>query len=174
MLMGISGKKPSCGRNVYIADSAEVIGEVSIGDDSSVWFGAVIRGDISPIKIGSRTNIQDRCVVHVAGDSETPMIIGNDVSIGHGAIVHACIIEDCTLVGMGAIILDGARIGKDSIVGAGALVTKGSIFSPGSVIMGSPAKVVRAVDDRDLEMIRHACDHYLELRKAYPDFMIGR
>jgi len=170
MLMEISGKKPCCGRNVYIADSAEVIGEVSIGDDSSVWFGAVIRGDISPIVIGSRTNIQDRSVIHVAGDSETPMIIGSDVSIGHGAIVHACIIEDCTLVGMGAIILDGARIGKDSIVGAGALVTKGSIFPPGSVIMGSPAKVVRAVDDRDLEMIRHACGHYLELRSLYPDF----
>jgi carbonic anhydrase/acetyltransferase-like protein (isoleucine patch superfamily) len=170
MVIGISGKKPCCGRNVYISDSAEVIGEVSIGDDSSVWFGSVIRGDISPITIGSRTNIQDRCVIHVAGDRETPMIIGNEVSIGHGAIVHACIIEDCTLVGMGAIILDGARIGKDSIVGAGALITKGSIFPPGSVIMGSPAKVVRAANERDLEMIRHACDHYLELRSLYPGF----
>ena len=173
MLRGVPGKQPNCGRDVYIADSAEIIGDVVIGDDSSVWFGSIVRGDISPVLIGARTNIQDRCVIHVAGNKLTPMKIGSDVTIGHGAIVHACIVSDRVLVGMGSIILDGAVIGSDSIVGAGSLVTKGSVFPSGSVIMGSPAKVVRKAEERDLEMIRHSCGHYLELRALYPDYRIG-
>lgn len=172
MLRGLQGKQPGCGRDVYIADSAEIIGDVIIGDDSSVWFGSVVRGDISPVRIGERTNIQDRCIIHVAGNTQTPMVIGSDVTIGHGAIVHACIVNDRVLVGMGAILLDGAEIGSDSIVGAGSLVTKGSIFPSGSVIMGSPARIVRRAEEKDFDMIRHSCGHYLELRALYPDFRI--
>jgi carbonic anhydrase/acetyltransferase-like protein (isoleucine patch superfamily) len=172
MFRGIPGKQPDCGRDVYVADSAEIIGDVIIGDDSSVWFGSVVRGDISPVRIGERTNIQDRCVIHVAGNNQTPMVIGSDVTIGHGAIIHACIVNDRVLVGMGAIILDGAEIGSDSIVGAGSLVTKGSVFPSGSVIMGSPAKVIRKAEEKDFELIRHSCGHYLELRALYPDFRI--
>ncbi len=131
--------------SVYIAPGAQVIGDVTIGAESSVWFNAVVRGDSSSITIGERTNIQDLCVLHV--DRGHSLTIGDDVTVGHGAIVHGCTVGNRVLVGMGAIILNDAVIGDDCIIGAGALVTGGVTIPAGSLVLGSPAKVVRPVTE---------------------------
>jgi len=140
------------GKGVYIANAAVVIGDVTLGDESSVWYHAVLRGDINRIVIGHHTNIQDNAVIHLADDYACRL--GNYVTVGHSAIVHACTVGDEVLVGMGAVILDGAVIGKQSIIGAGALVTQGSRIPAGSLVLGAPAKVVRALtasERRDLK-----------------------
>jgi carbonic anhydrase/acetyltransferase-like protein (isoleucine patch superfamily) len=136
-------KQPRLGKGVFIARGAAVLGDVAIGDFSSVWYNAVARGDINRIAVGHHTNVQDNAVLHVADDF--PCILGNFVTIGHSAIVHACKVGDETLVGMGAVILDGTVIGKQSIIGAKALVTQGTKIPPGSLVLGAPAKVVRAL-----------------------------
>ncbi len=137
------------GKTIFIAKSADVVGKVKLGNFISVWFQAVIRGDVDSITIGDRTNIQDGTVVHVAAGY--PTVIGEGVSIGHNAIIHGCEIGDNVLIGMGAIILNGAKIGDNSIVGAGSLVTQGKVFPPNSLIMGSPAKVVRALKPEEIQ-----------------------
>jgi gamma-carbonic anhydrase len=134
-------KKPRIGRGVYIARSAVVLGDVKLGDCSSVWYNAVLRGDINRIVVGHHSNIQDNAVLHLADDY--PCIIGSYVTVGHSAIVHACKVGDEVLVGMGAVILDGAVIGKQSLVGAKALVKQGMRIPPGSLVLGAPAKVIR-------------------------------
>ncbi len=134
-------KKPVLGKKVFIAGNATVIGDVTLGAHASVWYGAVLRGDINRIVIGHHTNVQDNAVLHLADDF--PCVLGNWVTVGHGAIVHACKVGDEVLVGMGAVILDGAVIGKQSIIGAKALVTGGTKIPPGSLVLGAPAKVVR-------------------------------
>ena len=131
-------KKPRLGKGVYIAKTGVVFGDVTIGAHSSVWYGSVLRGDINKIIVGHHTNIQDNAVLHIADDF--PCIVGNWVTVGHSAIVHACTVGDEVLVGMGAIILDGSVIGKQSIIGANALVTGGTKIPPGSLVLGSPAK----------------------------------
>ena len=136
-------RPPTLGKRVYIASGAVVCGSVTLGDHASVWYNAVLRGDINRIMVGRHTNIQDMAVVHLSND--LPCLIGNYVSVGHGAIVHACIVRDEVLVGMGATILDGAEIGEQSLVGARALVTQGTKIPPGSLVLGSPAKVARAL-----------------------------
>ncbi len=153
------------GKTIFIAKSADVVGKVKLGNFISVWFQTVIRGDVDTITIGDRTNIQDGTVVHVAPGY--PTVIGNGVSIGHNAIIHGCEIGDNVLVGMGAIILNGAKIGDNSIVGAGSLVTQGKAFPPNSLILGSPAKVVRALTSAEIEEIRQNADDYLETMKGY-------
>jgi len=153
------------GKTIFIAKSADVVGKVKLGNFISVWFQTVIRGDVDSITIGDRTNIQDGTVVHVAPGY--PTVIGNGVSIGHNAIIHGCEIGDNVLVGMGAIILNGAKIGDNSIVGAGSLVTQGKVFPPNSLILGSPAKVVRALTPAEIEEIRQNADDYLETMKGY-------
>ena len=137
-------KTPALGERCFLADNAAVIGAVTLGDDSSVWFGAVIRGDSEPITIGKRSNIQDNVTIH--NDAGGPVVIGDDVSIGHNAVVHGAVIENGVLVGMGAIVLDHAVIGEGSIVAAGAVVTKGTVVPPNSLVMGVPAKVVRTIE----------------------------
>ncbi|MGE0873020.1 MAG: gamma carbonic anhydrase family protein [Kofleriaceae bacterium] len=160
------GKRPELGRDVFLAETCSVIGDVVIGDQSSIWFGTVVRGDVMAIRIGARTSVQDNTVIHVtAGRFGTT--IGNDCTIGHSAIVHACTVEDSCLIGMGSIILDGARIGRGSLVGAGALVTPGTNIPPNSVVMGSPAKVVRTVGDKEREQIEYGALHYVELAARY-------
>ena len=160
------GKTPSLGQRVFIAENAAVIGDVVLGDDVSIWYGTQVRGDVMPIRIGARTNIQDNTVIHVTSDfSGTD--IGVDVTIGHNAIIHACTIEDFCLIGMGSIILDGARIGSGSLVGAGALVTPGTHIPPGSLVLGSPAKVKRPLTDKEREQIDYGAKHYVELARAY-------
>ena len=134
-------KKPALGKGVYLASTAVVLGDVTLGDYSSVWYNTVLRGDINRIVVGHHTNIQDNSVLHLADDY--PCIVGNWVTIGHSAIVHACTVGDEVLVGMGAVILDGAEIGEQSLIGAKALVTQGAKIPPGSLVLGAPAKVVR-------------------------------
>lgn len=161
-----AGKRPELGRGVFLAETCAVIGDVVIGEESSIWYGTVVRGDVMPIRIGARTSIQDNTVIHVTSDF-SGTIIGNDCTIGHSAIIHACTVEDFCLIGMGAIILDGAVIGRGSFVGAGALVTPGTNIPPGSMVLGSPAKVKRPVNDKELEQIAYGAKHYVELARRY-------
>jgi carbonic anhydrase/acetyltransferase-like protein (isoleucine patch superfamily) len=166
MIRGYAGKRPVLGAGVFVAETAAVIGDVVIGDESSIWYGAVVRGDVMPVRIGARTSIQDNTVIHVTSDF-SGTIIGDDCTVGHAAIIHACTVEDFCLIGMGSIILDGARIGRGSLVGAGALVTPGTDIPPGSLVIGSPAKVKRPLDDKEREQIRYGAVHYVELTRRY-------
>ena len=136
-------RRPKLGRGVYIARGAVVLGDVTLGDYSSVWYNAVVRGDINRIVVGRHSNIQDNAVLHLADDY--PCVVGDYVTVGHSAVVHACRVGDEVLVGMGAVILDGAVIGKQSVIGAKSLVTQGTKIPPGSLVLGAPAKVVRTL-----------------------------
>jgi carbonic anhydrase/acetyltransferase-like protein (isoleucine patch superfamily) len=160
-------KPPTVHPSAYVAPGAVVIGDVTLGEQSSVWFGAVLRGDINRIVIGPRSNVQDGSVVHLADDYGT--FVGELVTIGHKAIIHACTIADEVLVGMNATILDGAEIGARSIIGAGALVTGGKKIPPGSLVLGSPAKVVRQLTLEEQQGIRQWADKYVEVSRAYLD-----
>ena len=159
------GTPPQVHPSAYVAPGATVIGDVTLGAESSVWFSAVVRADINRIVIGPRSNIQDGAVVHLADDFGT--FIGELVTVGHKAIVHACTVADEVLVGMGAIILDGAEIGARSIIGAGALVTGGKKIPPGSLVIGSPDKVVRQLSLEEQAGIRGWADRYVEVSRAY-------
>jgi len=159
------GVLPKIGERVFIADSADIIGRVTIGNDSSVWYQAVLRGDINEISVGRCTNIQDGTVVHISKDYSVS--IGNNVTIGHNAIIHACHIEDNVLIGMGACVLDGAVISRNSIVGAKALVTKGKVYEEGVLILGSPAKAVRKLTQEEIESISLSALHYTEFAKEF-------
>lgn len=150
---------PRLGQGVYIARGAVVLGDVTIGDHSSVWYGAVVRGDIHRIEIGHHTNIQDLAVIHLADDF--PCLIGNWVTVGHSAIVHACTVGDETLVGMGACILDGAVVGRQCLIGARALVTPGTQIPDGSMVLGSPAKVVRTLSEAERGQLKYWAEKYV-------------
>jgi carbonic anhydrase/acetyltransferase-like protein (isoleucine patch superfamily) len=167
MMMPFSGKTPLIDTSVYIAENASIIGDVVIGKDSSVWFGAVLRGDLTPIKIGSGTNIQDNTIIHVARSDKVIMTVGDNVTVGHSVILHACTVGNSCLIGMGSIVLDEAVIGDYSIVGAGALVTKGNVFPPRSMILGSPAKAVRTLSDQEIEGVIHSSKIYIDLKNEY-------
>jgi len=157
-------KKPTIRSDVYIARGASVLGDVTLEAHSSVWYGAVLRGDINRIVVGEYSNIQDNAVVHLAEDF--PCLIGKWVTVGHSAIVHACTVEDECLIGMGSIVLDGAVIGAQSIVGANALVTTGTIIPPGSLVLGSPAKVVRSLSFEERAGLKTWAEKYV-LNGAY-------
>ena len=153
--------------SVFVAPGAVVVGDVTIGEDSSVWFGSVIRGDTERIAIGSQTNVQDLCVIHA--DPGLPCIIGDGVTLGHGAIIHGATIHDNAMIGIRATVLNGATIGAGSIVAAGALVTEGTEIPPNSLVFGVPGKVVRPVSDAQGERIRSAAEHYVAAARAYRD-----
>lgn len=153
-------KKPRLGRGVYVARGAVVVGDVTIGEGSSVWYNAVLRGDINFIRVGHHTNIQDNAVLHLADDY--PCLIGDYVTVGHSAVVHACTVGDDVLIGMGAIILDGAVIGRQSLIGAGALVTQRTQIPEGSLVVGSPAKVLRPLTDKEKDSLRLSALKYAE------------
>jgi len=178
MLLKYKNDFPKIAKSAWIAPSANIIGDVEIGEDSSVWFGCVIRGDVHYIKIGKRTSIQDLSMIHVThfekekklGDG-FPTIIGDDVTIAHRVMLHGCIIGNACLIGMNATILDGAEIGEESIVGAGALVTGGKKFPPRSLILGSPAKVVRSLTDKEIENIYKNAKNYVDYKNEYIDFI---
>ncbi|MBF7071208.1 gamma carbonic anhydrase family protein [Aliarcobacter butzleri] len=156
---------PKIDPSAWIAPSADLIGNIEIGEDSSVWFGCVIRSDIKEVKIGENTNIQDLSCIHTDTNSKT--IIGNNVTVGHKVMLHGCIIEDNCLIGMSATILDNAVIAEGSIVGANSLVTAGKVFPPRSMIMGSPAKVVKQLSQEDVDkLIAHAA-RYVEYKNEY-------
>ena len=166
MLRPYRGLLPKVHPTAFVDDSAQVIGDVEIGAESSVWMTVVVRGDVNFIRIGDRTNIQDGTIVHVQHDTH-PTRSGHDVTVGHGAIVHGCTIHDRVLVGMGAIILNGATIGEDCIVAAGTLITEGATIPPRSLVMGSPGKVKRALTDADVAMIQEFADNYVRYRQDY-------
>jgi carbonic anhydrase/acetyltransferase-like protein (isoleucine patch superfamily) len=153
-------KPPKLGKNVFIARSATVIGDVTIGARSSVWYGAVLRGDINRIVVGHHSNIQDNAVLHLADDF--PCLLGNWVTVGHGAIVHACKVGDEVLIGMGAVVLDGAVIGRQSLIGAKALVTQGSRIPPGSLVLGAPARVVRKLTPAERAGLKWWAEKYVD------------
>lgn len=163
MIRDFEGIKPEIHESVYVSESAEIIGKVSIGENSSVWYTSVIRGDDEYIKIGKNTNIQDGTVIH--GELKTE--IGDNVTIGHRAIVHGAKVGNNSLIGMGAILLDGAEIGEFSIVGAGALVTSGKKFPDGMLIIGSPAKAVRKLTDEEKKGLLKSADMYVETAEKH-------
>jgi carbonic anhydrase/acetyltransferase-like protein (isoleucine patch superfamily) len=160
------GRLPAVHPSAYVDATAQVIGDVTIGPESSVWMGVVVRGDVNTIRIGARSNVQDNTVVHVMHDTH-PTVIGDDVTIGHGAIVHGCTVGNRVLVGMGAIILNGADIGDDSIVAAGTLVPEGVVIPPRSLVMGSPGRVKRALADAELPGILDFASNYVRYRLDY-------
>jgi carbonic anhydrase/acetyltransferase-like protein (isoleucine patch superfamily) len=160
-----NGKTPKIGKNCFIAPSADIIGEVEIGDGSSVWYHATVRGDLERIRIGKDVSIQDNCVLHTSVGE--PIEIGDSVVVGHGAIVHGARIAGHTIIGMGAILLSGSRIGRDCIIGAGSVVTEGTVIPDGSIAMGIPAKVVKQVSGEHIERIERNVQEYVGLTKDY-------
>jgi gamma-carbonic anhydrase len=163
MVQSFEGERPDIAKAAFIAPSAEVVGRVALGEGASVWHGAVLRADLADIRVGAGSNVQDCAVLHV--DEGKSCVLGDHVTVGHGAIVHACTVGDRCLVGMGAVILDGAAIGEDSIVGAGALVTQGKAFPPRSMILGSPAKATRPLTDAEVAGLRAHAESYVELAR---------
>jgi len=153
------------GKPLFVASTATVIGNISFGKEVGIWFGAVIRADKDRITIGDRSNIQDNCTVHTS--KGYPVTLGSEVSVGHGAILHGCTIQDRVLVGMGAVILNGARIGNGSIIGAGAVVTEGKDIPPNSVVVGVPGKIVKQTDADQQQHIRNNASSYVELAREY-------
>lgn len=166
LIRTFQGKTPQLGARVFVAETAALIGDVEIGDDSSIWYGTVLRGDMFPIRIGARTNIQDNCTLHVTTDTWAT-ILEDEVTVGHGAIVHGCTIGRGSLIGMGSRILDGAVIGEESIIGAGALVTEGMQVPPRSLVLGFPAKIKRSLTEEDLVYLGRFHRHYLEYKDIY-------
>jgi carbonic anhydrase/acetyltransferase-like protein (isoleucine patch superfamily) len=158
--------RPARGHSVFVADSAAVIGDVQLGDECSVWFGAVLRGDFLPIRIGARTNIQDNAVIHITSD-RAATTVGADVTVGHSVILHGCSIGSSCLVGMGSIVLDGAVIGDESLIAAGSLVTPGTVVAPRSFVLGRPAKVVRAVRLDEIASIRASAQNYVRFARTF-------
>jgi carbonic anhydrase/acetyltransferase-like protein (isoleucine patch superfamily) len=156
---------PQIGNDCFVAESADIIGQVVIEDEANVWYNTVVRGDMEPIYIGAGTNIQDLSMVHTSHGF--PTRIGKGVTVGHGAIIHGCTIEDNVLVGMGAIVLDGAYVEKDVLIGAGALIPPGKRIPSGSLVMGSPAKVVRTLSEEEVNRLRESARNYVELSKQY-------
>jgi carbonic anhydrase/acetyltransferase-like protein (isoleucine patch superfamily) len=165
MIRSFNGKTPKISKNAYIDEEATVIGDVEIADNVSIWPSAVIRGDMNKIKIGKNSNVQDNATLHVT--YEDGVEIGNDVTIGHNAVVHGAKIGDNSLIGMGAIVLDKAVIGKNCLIGAGALVTPRTVIEDNSLVLGSPAKVVKKLDEKGVEAIKKNAEEYVELAKKY-------
>jgi len=165
VLLPYKGVRPRLHPSVFVAEGARIVGDVEIGEGSSVWFNTVIRGDIAPVRIGRRTNVQDGCVLHVK--SGLPFTVGDDATFGHGVMAHACVIEDLCLLGIGCVILDGAVIGRGSVIGAGAVVSPGTIVPPNSLVLGVPGKVVRNLGPESAERNRLLADGYVRYALSY-------
>ncbi|HEY4716756.1 MAG TPA: gamma carbonic anhydrase family protein [bacterium] len=166
MLIPFEGINPKLHESVFVAETACIIGDVEIGENSSVWYNAVIRGDVNYIRIGEMTNIQDMSMLHVTKETH-PLLIGSGVTIGHSVTLHGCTIADACLIGMGTVILDGAVIGKESIVAAGAVVTEEMRIEPRSLVMGFPAKIKRGVTEKELQWIKQSAKNYISYVKRY-------
>lgn len=165
MIYEYEGKKPIIHDSCFIADSAQIIGNVGIGENTSIWYNCVLRGDENSISIGDHTNIQDGSVIHISKDYST--VIGDYVTVGHKAIVHACTVGNNVLVGMGAIILDGAEIEDNVLIGAGSIVTTGKKIPSGSLVLGSPAKVVRKLSDKEIKQLKESAIEYVEYAEKH-------
>jgi gamma-carbonic anhydrase len=166
MIRTFRGHAPQIAASAYVDPQAVVIGEVTIGEDASVWPCAVLRGDYHSIRIGARTSIQDNSVLHIQGESY-PLSVGDSVTVGHGVILHGCNVESNCLIGMGAILLNGSKIGTHSIIAAGTLIPEGMQVPPGSLVMGVPGKVRRAVTEAERARIATSADHYVEFKNAF-------
>jgi gamma-carbonic anhydrase len=167
MIRPFRGVRPTIASTAYVDESAQVIGDVVIGDESSVWMNAVVRGDVNTIRIGRRTNIQDGTIVHVMREPSHPTVVGDEVTVGHGVILHGCTVADRCLIGMGAVLLNGSSVGADCIVAAGTLLTEGVIVPPRSLVMGSPGKVRRALTDDEVAFVRDSAANYVGYRLDY-------
>ncbi len=161
MIKELKGVKPNIDKDAFVAENASVLGDVTVGEGSSIWYSAVARGDIAPITIGKYSNIQDNATVH--NETNIPAIVGDYTVVGHNAIVHGCKIGNNCLIGMGSIILNRAEIGDNCIIGAGTLITQGKVIPPNSLVMGSPGKVVRQVTEEELEKVRKNAIRYYNL-----------
>ena len=166
MLIAVNGHHPQVDASAYVQGSAQLIGDVVLGAQSSVWFNVVIRGDVHPVRIGARTNVQDNSTIHVTG-GRWATLLGDDVTVGHGVILHGCRIGSRCLIGIGSIVLDDVEMGDDCFVAAGALVVPGTRVTPGSMVMGSPAKVTRALRPAELEHIAQSARNYVTHADAY-------
>jgi len=172
LILPFAGKAPRIGSDVFLAPNATIIGDVEIADGASVWFGTVVRADVGPIRIGPRTNVQDLACLHLTeGVSET--ILGADVTVGHGAILHGCVVGDRCLVGMGSVILDNARIGEGSVVAAGSVVTPRTVVPPRSLVRGAPARVVREVNEAEAVLGADGAAHYLVNARQFREICGG-
>jgi carbonic anhydrase/acetyltransferase-like protein (isoleucine patch superfamily) len=165
-LLGYDGKAPRLAPSVFLAEGSVVTGDVEIGEDSSLWFGTVVRGDVNRVRIGARTNLQDLTVVHVTAGTH-PTTIGDDVTVGHRAVLHGCTVHDRCLVGIGAIVMDGAVVGPDAMVGAGALVPPGMVVPAGTLVLGAPAKVKRDLTPEELASLRSSAARYVGYAAKY-------
>jgi carbonic anhydrase/acetyltransferase-like protein (isoleucine patch superfamily) len=166
LILPFGGHSPRIGRDVFLAPNATIIGDVEIADGASVWFGAVLRGDIGPIRIGPRTNVQDLACVHLTeGLSQT--VLGADVTVGHGAILHGCVVGDRCLVGMGSVVLDNAQIGEGSVIAAGSVVTARTVIPPRSLVRGTPARVIREVTPEEGALGVIGAAHYVETARRF-------
>ena len=161
----LDGIAPQLGEGAWIADSAQVMGSVILGENASVWFGAVLRGDTETLTIGRNSNVQDLSVLHA--DIGCPLTLGENVTVGHQVMLHGCTVGDNSLIGIQAVVLNNAKIGRNSIVGAGSVVTEGKEFPDNSLIIGSPAKVVRTLDDAAVERLKHSAEHYVDNGRRY-------
>lgn len=170
MILPHRGRNPKIADSVWVAPSADIIGDVVIGEESSIWFQVVIRGDVHSIRIGNRTNIQDHSMLHCTRVT-SPLNIGDDVTVGHQVTLHGCTLGNRILVGMGAVLLDDCVIGDDCIVGAGALVTKGTVVPPGSLVVGSPAKVARPLKPEELAFLKKSANNYVGDSREYMTFL---
>lgn len=166
MLRPFKGVWPKLGERVYVDVSAQVVGDVELGDHASVWMNAVVRGDVHSIKIGPHTNIQDNCVVHVFKDLH-PTVLADHITVGHSVTLHGCRIDSWCLIGMGAIILNGAHIGEESIVAAGTLVPEGKVIPPRSLVIGTPGRVLRPVTEEERDGLRKYAQNYYEYKETY-------
>ncbi|WP_342131505.1 gamma carbonic anhydrase family protein [Hydrogenophaga sp. OTU3427] len=164
-LYELDGVAPQVAESAWVADSGQVMGQVVLGEDSSVWFGAVLRGDTETITVGRGSNVQDASVLHA--DHGFPLVIGERVTVGHQVMLHGCTIGDESLIGIGAVVLNGAKIGKHCLVGAGALVTEGKEFPDGSMIIGSPAKAVRQLSPEQIAGLKRSAQHYVDNARRY-------
>ncbi len=172
MIREFQNLRPKIHESVFVADNATVIGDVEIGEDSSVWYGSILRGDVNYIRVGKRTNIQDGSIVHVSSKTH-PTIIEDEVTLGHRVTLHGCYVETGCLIGIGAVILDGVRVGRNSLVAAGSLVTPNTQISPRSLVMGSPARVKRELTDDEIYNQARFWQNYTELSKIYKQVKIN-
>jgi carbonic anhydrase/acetyltransferase-like protein (isoleucine patch superfamily) len=166
MIKSFQNLQPKIHESVFLAEDAIVIGDVEIGENSSVWYGSILRGDVNYIRIGARTNVQDGCVIHVSSKTH-PTVLEDEITLGHRVTLHGCYVETGCLIGIGAIVLDGARIGRNSLVAAGSLVTPGTEIPPRSLVMGSPAKVKRELTDAEVKDLERFWRNYVSLSEIY-------
>lgn len=167
-----AGVSPKIHPSVFVAGGAHVIGNVEVAEDASIWFNCVLRGDINSIYIGERSNIQDGSIFHVT--EELPVHVGNDVTVGHGAIVHGCRVEDGSLIGMGAVVLDRARVGKQALVAAGAVVREGFVVPDGMLVGGVPAKILRALSEEEKRLLLESAAHYVKYAERFRASTLGK